>query len=299
LHKPLSKYGHAENPAALIDVQTLLESISAPDDSSMRTQLNFFGTSFESSKLSAIDEGRFTMSANRFLARAFLASVIFVCSLASAQTLPLPPDLIGLSSQDGEKLLMESDARRPYLSLTSQFVTQKNQAYCGVASMVMVLNALEVKAPVAPEYAPFAHFTQDNALNEATELILPQAVLARQGMTLDQLGALLETHGVKSSVWHASDISLRAFRQVVAHSLNQPDQHVLVNYLRKAIGQERGGHISPLAAYDAESDRFLILDVSRYKYPPVWVTARQLYDAMNTPDTDNQNRSRGFVIVRR
>ena len=46
-----------------------------------------------------------------------------------------------------------------------------------------------------------------------------------------------------------------------------------MNYLRKAIGQERGGHISPLAAYDAKSDRFLILDVARYKYPPVWVKA--------------------------
>lgn len=239
------------------------------------------------------------MSASRSLARSFLASAIFVSSLTSAQTLPLAPDLIGLMTPAGENLLMESDARRPYLPLTSHFVTQKNQAYCGVASMVMVLNALEAPAPVAPEFAPFAHFTQDNALNEQTERILPQAVLIKQGMTLDQLGALLEVHGVKSNVWHASDISLRVFRQVVVHSLSQTDQHVLVNYLRKAIGQERGGHISPLAAYDAESDRFLILDVSRYKYPPIWVTANQLYEAMNTPDSDNQNRSRGFIIVRR
>jgi hypothetical protein len=276
----------------------LHESIGATDYFSRRIRI-IFGTSFESSKLGVSMNGRFTMSASGFLARSLLASATFVCSLASAQTLPLAPDLIGLSSQAGEKLLMESDARRPYLPLTSHFVTQKNQAYCGVASMVMVLNALEVKAPVAPEYAPFAHFTQDNALNETTERILPQAALARQGMTLDQLGALLDVHGVKSSVWHASDISLRAFRQVVVHSLNQPDRHVLVNYLRKAIGQERGGHISPLAAYDAETDRFLILDVSRYKYPPIWITASRLYEAMNTPDSDNENRSRGFVIVRR
>jgi hypothetical protein len=34
---------------------------------------------------------------------------------------------------------------------------------------------------------------------------------------------------------------------------------VIVNYLRMALGQERGGHISPLAAYDAETDRFLAL----------------------------------------
>ena len=63
------------------------------------------------------------------------------------------------------------------------------------------------------------------------------------------------------------------------------------------IGQEIGGHISPLAAYDDESDRFLILDVARYKYPPVWVKASDLFDAMNTPDAANDNRRRGFVLV--
>ena len=72
---------------------------------------------------------------------------------------------------------------------------------------------------------------------------------------------------------------------------------MIVNYLRKAINQERGGHISPLAAYDAETDRFLILDVARYKYPPVWVRAEDLFAAMNTTDADNQNRTRGYVLV--
>jgi hypothetical protein len=61
--------------------------------------------------------------------------------------------------------------------------------------------------------------------------------------------------------------------------------------------QGRGAHISPLAAYDADTDRFLILDVSRYKYPPVWVVAAELFAAMNTTDTDNQDRTRGFVLL--
>jgi hypothetical protein len=69
--------------------------------------------------------------------------------------------------------------------------------------------------------------------------------------------------------------------------------------LRKAIGQESGGHISPLAAYDEDSDRFLILDVSRYKYPPVWVETEALFAAMHTPDSDNDNKSRGFIVVSR
>lgn len=74
---------------------------------------------------------------------------------------------------------------------------------------------------------------------------------------------------------------------------------MIINYLRKALGQERGGHISPLAAYDAETDRFLILDVSRYKYPPVWATAADVFAAMDTTDSDNQNRTRGYVLVKR
>jgi glutathione-S-conjugate glycine hydrolase len=98
-------------------------------------------------------------------------------------------------------------------------------------------------------------------------------------------------------VRHADETSLEAFRSLARQALSTPNHYVIVNYLRRSLGQERGGHISPLGAYDAETDRFLVLDVSRYKYPPIWVEAAGLYSAMNTPDSDNQNRTRGFVIA--
>src|SRR5688500_17997083 len=110
---------------------------------------------------------------------------------AAAETLPLPEHLISLDSERGSKLLIESEAVDAYWPLSIQFVTQKNQAFCGVATIVMLLNALDVPAPTTPEFEPFRTFTQDNVLNEATEKILPQAILARQGMTLDQLGELI------------------------------------------------------------------------------------------------------------
>lgn len=222
-----------------------------------------------------------------------------VSAFARAEILPLPPDLISLDSDAGERLLLESEARRPYLPLTIHFVTQKTQSYCGIASMAMVLNALGVPAPDTPEYAPYRIYTQDNVLNEATERILPQAVLLQRGTTLDQLGAILASHGVEVAVRHASDVKPEAFRSQAVEYLSQPNHYVVVNYLRRQIAQERGGHISPLAAYDAKTDRFLILDVARYKYPPVWVKSADLFAAMNTPDAANQNRSRGFVLVRR
>jgi hypothetical protein len=216
---------------------------------------------------------------------------------AAAETLVLPENLVNLNSGQGARLLMDSEALQAYWPLSIQFVTQKNQAYCGVASITMVLNALNVAAPSTPEFEPFKTFTQDNVLNAQTETILPQAVLAKKGMTLDQIGQLLGTYPVQVEIRHAAESSLDEFRTLATRYLGTPDHHVIVNYLRRAIGQERGGHISPLAAYDADTDRFLILDVSRYKYPPVWVGANDLYQAMNTPDSDNENRTRGFVLV--
>jgi hypothetical protein len=163
----------------------------------------------------------------------------------------------------------------------------------------MVLNALGVPAPTTPEFDPYKTFTQDNVFTPATEKVLPQETLRRMGMTLDQIGDFLGTYEVRAEVQHAAESSLEEFRSLAREYLGSPGRHVIVNYLRKSIGQEKGGHISPLAAYDADTDRFLLLDVARYKYPPVWISAAELFSAMNTADSDNQNRTRGFVLVSR
>jgi Phytochelatin synthase len=73
---------------------------------------------------------------------------------------------------------------------------------------------------------------------------------------------------------------------------------MLVNYERAALSQDKTGHISPIAAYNAKTDRLLILDVATYKYPSVWVSTEALWKAMNTVDSAS-GRSRGFAVVRR
>jgi len=235
--------------------------------------------------------------------RAIVGAVFLMAMLAAvpatAETLPLPPSLIDIQSVEGEKLLFESEARAAYFPLTVNFVTQQTQSYCGVASIVMVLNAMGLPAPTPPEYAPYKTFTQDDFLTDATDKVLDRTVLLKQGMTLDQLGGLLGTQPVRADVVHAADTTLDAFRAKAREYLATKGRFVIVNYLRMKIGQEKFGHISPLAAYDADTDRFLILDVARYKYPPVWVSAAGLYDAMNTPDADNDNKTRGFVLIAR
>ena len=180
-------------------------------------------------------------------------SIFLISTFAWAETLPLPQNLVGAATDTGEALLLGSESHEAYFPLASNFLTQKNQSFCGVASIVMVLNAMQLPAPAVPEFDPYRTFTQDNVLDSRSEAILPVELIKQQGMTLDQLGAILALQPVAVEVHHAADTSLDEFRLKAKKYLATFGHFVIINYLRKAIGQEKGGHISPLAAYDAET----------------------------------------------
>jgi hypothetical protein len=220
-----------------------------------------------------------------------------VVACARSGPLPLPENLVDLGSEQGQQLLLASEARAAYTPLGTHFVTQRADNFCGVASIVMVLNALQVPPPVRPGQESGLVFTQNGFLDERAEAVLPRAVLDQRGMTLDEIGRLLALYPVEAEVRRASESSLQEFRAVARDYLSKEGHFVIVNYLRRAIGQEQGGHISPLAAYDAETDRFLVLDVARRKYPPAWVGTGELFAAMRARKADGPTR--GFVLVKR
>lgn len=224
-----------------------------------------------------------------------MIGVAIVPQQVSAQTLPLSDNLTSLTSPEGQALLMDSEALADYIPLATQFTTQQNQAFCGIASISMVLNALQVPAPLAPEWER-NYFTQENVFNEQTEAIIPRSMIERQGLTLEELAGIFESYPVNAEIYYGSDVTLDSFRQLIAENLTESNNFVVINYLRRAISQERGGHISPIAAYDADTDQFLIMDVSRYKYPPVWVSAEELWSATNTVDSVS-DKTRGFLLI--
>jgi hypothetical protein len=205
---------------------------------------------------------------------------------------------IALNSRKGEMLLMESSSRMDYLPLTMEFVSQEKPGYSGVASAVMALNALYVPAPKASGFdGQYEFFTQENIFhNKATQkIVLPEAV-SSESMTLKQLTQFVQSHGIQAKAHHGSEIGLDEFRSKLVENLEQGYNFILVNYSRESIGQDKGTHISPVAAYNKESDRFLILDVSRYKYAPIWVTAEQLWEGTKAKDPTS-GESMGFVWV--
>jgi len=203
------------------------------------------------------------------------------------QRLPLPPSLIALDSAGGEQLLAESGARHDYDALLPNFQAQEKISWCGVASGVAVLNTLQ---PVAP-------LRQDEFFNDCAGAGRRQLQVSFGGMPLALFSRLVACHGVAAEAVHADQSSLERFRSEVAANLETSADFVVVNYERAALGQGEGGHISPLGAYHAGSDRFLVLDVASYKYPPVWVTAEDLWKAMDSVDNETGQR-RGYVLIR-
>jgi hypothetical protein len=220
--------------------------------------------------------------------------------ITRAEQAPLPPDLIALDSDEGQRIFAHAPAKADYWRLAESYVEQQDQSFCPVASSVMALNALRLPAPEVKAWAPYRRFTQDNLFNERARAL----GVARGGLQLEQIAQLLEANGAAARVRYASELAPADLRRALAANLADPSDYVIVNYLRPAIGQEPtapivnqiAGHFSPLAAYDDESDRFLILDVARYKYPPVWVPAVRLFEAMRAVDVDS-GKARGFVVA--
>lgn len=212
---------------------------------------------------------------------------------------PTRPEPLPLASPAGQALLMRPTTLRSDLGPLSQWLeTQANLAYCGVASSVMALNSLAVTAPAAAGYGPYHFWTQQNLFDAAAgRRFTEPELVARQGMTLEQLHGLLAGQGVQVDRHHGENLSLGQFRMLLRRSLSDPGDRLLVNYRRSELGQQGGGHISPLAAYDLAGDRVLILDVARYRYPSVWVPAADLWRALRTVDPGS-GRSRGLVIIR-
>src|SRR5262249_54926454 len=144
-------------------------------------------------------------------------------AFAAAQLQPLPPSLISLDSEEGQKLLLESKANRDYFALSSRFLTQRSTSYCGVASAVLVLNALPGAAPEVKEWKPFRAFTEDNVFNDEARQVATPETVSRGGLTVEQLAHLLGSNGVAARPVLASASSLEEFRKEAVANLGRAD----------------------------------------------------------------------------
>lgn len=201
------------------------------------------------------------------------------------QGLALPSTLIAIDTPPGQARLLRASARAGYDELAGAWQPQALNSWCGVASGAAALGAL-------------GRGTSQRALLDGAASGPSGWEVTVSGMTLEQLARLLEGHGLVTELGFARALGPEGFRERLVRSLRSEGEVALLNYARGPLGQVGSGHISPVGAYDAVSDSFLVMDTASHKYPWVWVEAAALYGAASTTDPDS-GRSRGLLLVRR
>lgn len=232
-------------------------------------------------------------------------------------------DIVSWNSQQGQQRLLRSKYKNDYFQLAHHFQPQATPLYCGIASSVIVLNALRLKKNKVPSQSLFEvdrpqalgggrlaypSYSQLTFLNEKTDVVKPRSVIEMKafssskekidpGLKLSQLKGILEVYNSTVELFYADDdgeSAITRFRKHLKLVLKEDKKFMLVNFYGKTMGTQAEGHISPLAAYESKTDSVLLLDVAGYLNPWYWVPVEHLYLAMNTMDGETH---RGYLIV--
>jgi len=207
---------------------------------------------------------------------------------------PLPSDAIAFSSPEGRQVFVEAlaiEGLNGYFRLAEQFHTQSDPAFCGLGSLVVALNALAID-PGRLWKGPWRWFAED-----LLDCCVPLADVRERGLDLDELACLARCNGAEVDLQRRDTSSLVAWRAALAVAASG-EAVLIASYDRSAMGQSGGGHFSPIGGYHATRDLALVLDVARFKYPPHWVAAENLWRAMEPIDPAT-GQARGWLVMRR
>ncbi|EOS95374.1 phytochelatin synthase family protein [Erwinia tracheiphila] len=246
-------------------------------------------------------------------------------ALVAALLLPVSGfcQIVDWQSAEGIQRLSQASVKQDFFSLAPQFEGQNNKVYCGVASATIVLNTLRLheNKKIAPDtslistedrayfpkkngWLPFWNrYTQTSVVEYSSKPRIeifgkPQTPggQADYGLHLEDERRLLTNAGLNVSAVPVKEITQQEkMKKDIIVAMKQDNSFVIVNFLRSAIGQTGDGHFSPLGAYDAKSDSFLIMDVSNTEHPWVWVDSQTLFKGMHTLDGAEY---RGYLIVK-
>ncbi len=194
-----------------------------------------------------------------------------------------------------------------YWALAPHLISQHTGSSCGLASAVMVLNALRSLGghhkigDVVSERRLLDMVDRDDWRDafreggdgmklaryaEALPLALALFGLPDWQVSLHRV-ATGDVAAPATLRWHLAALQRDADRLVIAN-------FHLATFYGDAVDV---GHYSPVAAYDAATDRVLILDVYKPDYEPVWAPLEHLTQAMTV--LDDTDLPRGYILLSR
>ncbi|KAF8392162.1 hypothetical protein HHK36_022504 [Tetracentron sinense] len=179
-----------------------------------------------------------------------------------------------------------------FFKLISYYQTQSEPAYCGLASLSMVLNALAID-PGRKWKGPWRWF--DESMLDCCE---PLEKIKAKGITFGKVACLAHCNGAQVESFRTNQSTIDDFRKYVITCTSSEDCHMITSYHRGIFKQTGTGHFSPIGGYHGGSDMVLILDVARFKHPAHWVPLTLLWEAMDTVD-EATGHLRGFMLISR
>ncbi|PAA59164.1 hypothetical protein BOX15_Mlig020492g2, partial [Macrostomum lignano] len=210
---------------------------------------------------------------------------------------PLPSNCIAFSSAEGKAIFQEAlktGNMEGYFRLASQFVTQDHPAYCGLATLVMCLNSLEVD-PGRVWKGPWRWFHE-----EMLDCCVPLSKVRSSGITMSEFICLAECNSlqVEQLVVATEAASIEEFERAAQVCSQSEEKILVVSYGRQGLDQTGDGHFAPIGGYHPERRLLLVMDTARFKYPAHWVPLERMWTALHYPDPVT-GHPRGYCILTR
>jgi hypothetical protein len=156
---------------------------------------------------------------------------------------------------------------------------------------VVALNALGID-PGRLWKGPWRWFSE-----ELLDCCVSLDEIRRRGLDLDEIACLARCNGAAVELFRAETSDAAAWRSSLIAGA-RGDGVVIASYDRAGLDQTGSGHFSPIGGYHAARDLVLVLDVARFKYPPHWISAERLWQAMHAIDPAT-GQSRGWIALQR
>lgn len=208
---------------------------------------------------------------------------------------PLPDSCLPFDSDEGQAVFSEALAEgymKRFFALVAQFRTQDEPAYCGLGTLTMALNTLQIDP--GRVWKGVWRWYEESLLDCCKDLLLVQ----EEGITIDEFVCLAKCNGCNASMTRPGDApgTVADFRRCVEEVCSGRDSVLCCSYSRKILGQTGDGHFTPIGGYNKAKDLVLLLDVARFKYPPHWVPLELCYESMTALDSVT-GLARGWVLL--
>jgi hypothetical protein len=242
-----------------------------------------------SSKRTSRPSGSEARVTGRTLVLLATVAALALASVATAEEFrpKLGPDAVSIQQSHD---YLQNHAAPDYWSLSPYYMPQATGSACSLAAIAMLLNALRGLPPRDED--PL--ITQSSLLKAVGNARwAEEAAENGRGVTFDELGqyvrASLDAFHLDAEVEilrpsDNSEATLARLRAILIEN-ERSDRDIVLVYFNQGVltGSWDGPHVSPVAAYDADRRRALIMDVDRQWYLPYWTSDEKLLESLLRP----------------